>query len=214
MKEIVQEQQASELAMTLMDQAKAVVIKDHAGYEAAGAILVAVKDGIKQVKKYWEDPIKKQQAALDVLKDRKNLMLDPLIQAELRIKVLVSDYRIKADKEREEAERVARQALEEKARAEQKALAKEMEAFGNAEVAAKTATAPVIVPPVILQGAPKVAGVSFRDDWRAEVVDVTLVPTAYLMVDEKKLQSYARAMKQTASVPGVRFYSVKTVVAG
>lgn len=214
MNEIVQEQQASELAMTLMDQAKAVVIKDHAGYEAAGAILVAVKDGIKQVKKYWEDPIKKQQAALDVLKDRKNLMLDPLIQAELRIKVLVSDYRIKADKERAEAERVARQALEEKARAEQKALAKEMEAFGNAEVAAKTATAPVIVPPVILQGAPKVSGIQFRDMWRAEVLDPMSVPREYLMVDEKKLDAIAKALKADARVPGVRFYSEKIVVAG
>lgn len=214
MKEIVQEQQASELAMTLMDQAKAVVVRDDASYEAAGAILVAVKEGIKDVKKYWEDPIKKQQAALDVLKDRKNLMLDPLIQTEVQLKIMIGDYRIKADKERAERERVARKALEDKARAEQQALAKEMESFGNVEAAAKVAVAPVVVPPVILQGAPKMDGVQFRDNWKAEVMDPMAIPREYLIPDEKKLSAVAKALKGDAKVPGVRFWCEKVVVAG
>lgn len=214
MNEIVQEQQAGELVKTLVDQAGAIVVKDHATYELAAGVLVSVKNGIKEVKKYWDDPIKKQQAALDSLKDKRNSMLDPLIQAEVGLKIAINDFRIKDDLERKAREEIARKAVEAKAREEQQALAKEMEAFGNAEVAAKIASAPVVVPPVVVQSAPKVAGVSFRDDWRAEVIDPQLIPREYLIPDEKKLSALAKAMKADAKVAGVRFWCEKIVVAG
>lgn len=42
--------------------------------------------------------------------------------------------------------------------------------------------------------------------WKAKVVDETLVPREFLIVDTVKLNKYATAMKETAKVPGVEFF--------
>jgi hypothetical protein len=45
-----------------------------------------------------------------------------------------------------------------------------------------------------------------QERWTFEVVDAKLVPRDFLVVDETKLQKYATANKETAAVPGVRFF--------
>lgn len=209
------EQKTAELAMTVVDRASAIeVIRDDQGYSAAGEVLVAVKNGIKEVKKYWEDPVKKARAALDALTERRKAMLEPLEFYERDIKARMLAYKEQAEAERRAKERVAREALEAQAKAEREALVKEKEAFGDVQGAEAVALAPVVVPPVLLPGAPKVDGVKFREDWKFEVVDASLIPREYLAIDEAKLAKIARAMKADAKVPGVRFYPEKIIMAG
>lgn len=77
----------------------------------------------------------------------------------------------------------------------------------HAEAAARVAPKPVAVPePVKLQG-------NFnRTTWRAEVVDESLIPREYLMVDEMKLNLIAVALKETFNIPGAKAVSVSTSV--
>jgi rubrerythrin len=57
-----------------------------------------------------------------------------------------------------------------------------------------------------------VSNMYFKDNWRAEVVDESLVPRQFLCVDTVKLNQYARMEKEKAVCPGVKFYNQQTPV--
>lgn len=125
--------------------------------------------------------------------------------------------------EREEAARKAREAQQEAdrlakegadAEALQRAQQQAEEAQEQAEVAA------VAPPPMPVVAEPaKVSGISSRETWKFEVVDlVALVKAAaerpellgYLQADEKAIGSTVRGMKGRTQIPGVRAYSEQT----
>jgi hypothetical protein len=49
---------------------------------------------------------------------------------------------------------------------------------------------------------------SFRRRWTFEIVDESEVPRDFCVVDTVRLGRYATAMKDSAKVPGVRFFYV------
>jgi hypothetical protein len=54
-------------------------------------------------------------------------------------------------------------------------------------------------------------GTSVREEWRAEIVDARMVPCAYHVIDEARIQAEARATPEHAQphpIPGVRFVKV------
>lgn len=54
------------------------------------------------------------------------------------------------------------------------------------------------------------SGITTR--WKHTVIDESLVPREFLMVDDAKLRKYATAKKESAKVPGVQFYPEKGMV--
>jgi septal ring factor EnvC (AmiA/AmiB activator) len=58
----------------------------------------------------------------------------------------------------------------------------------------------------------KTAGESVRVVWKARVIDALLVPRAYLMVNEKALDSYAKNTQGENPMPGVEFYTEQIIV--
>ena len=83
-------------------------------------------------------------------------------------------------------------------------------------------TACVVVAPVVGKDVPKVAGVSTRVTWRAEVTDkLSLIkfiaenPQFIDMLDanQSALNKFAGAMKSNANIGGVRFFEEKTMAA-
>lgn len=123
----------------------------------------------------------------------------------------------KARKDREEADRKAaeleRQAKEAR-EAGDKAAALLLEQQANkvldkADAKAETALtkAAQVIAPKVEAWIPQIAGQHNKTIWRARVVNAALIPREYLMVDEAKLANYAKAMKETANVPGVDFYT-------
>lgn len=108
-------------------------------------------------------------------------------------------------KERERIERRARQA-EEKGR-EEKAEALRMQSEQVPEISVNAEK-------------PKVEGISYREEWRAEVTDkMALIkavaegkaPSALLDVNMKVVNQQARALKTELHYPGVRVFKRKTV---
>jgi len=105
-----------------------------------------------------------------------------------------------------EARRLADQ---ERATAEAAALERAGEHQMAAAVVAEAIQA---APPVVVLENEVRAVQSFRRTWHFEITDAAEVPRDFCAVDETKLQRYATAMKDTAQVPGVRFYWVDTPV--
>ena len=112
----------------------------------------------------------------------------------------------------------ARRKAEDAALAEAAAL----EAEGDTEGAEAILEAPVIATVVPIREAPKAAGVSFRTNWKARVVDPMAllravvagkVPAAAVSVNEAWLNQYARATKGEVPVPGVEFVAERAVAA-
>ena len=122
----------------------------------------------------------------------------------------------KARAEREEADRKAKE-LERKAaeaRAAGDAAAavtlthKANQVLDKADAKAESIQikAAQVVAPKVAAYIPPIVGQSTKTIWRARVVDASLVPRDYLVVDESLLANYAKAMKDKAKVPGVEFY--------
>lgn len=92
-------------------------------------------------------------------------------------------------------------------------LAELAEKAGDKQLAAEILDAPDEAPPVIVaKDVPKVAGLSYREDWKFEVVHADLIPDEYWIIDEKKIGGVVRALKQTCNIPGIRVYSIKVPI--
>lgn len=114
--------------------------------------------------------------------------------------------REKADAERKAAEAAAAAGrAAEAAKLMAKAAATEERAAAKAEEA--TQQAAMVVAPIIQRETPKVPGVSAREVWTYEVIDIALLPREYTMPDDKKLGAVVRAMKGDTNIPGLRAYS-------
>lgn len=92
-------------------------------------------------------------------------------------------------------------------------LAELAEKAGDHNLAAEILDAPNEAPPVfVAKDVPKVEGLSFRDDWKFEIIHPDLIPHEYWLIDESKLGKVVRALKETSNIPGIRVYSVKVPV--
>lgn len=74
----------------------------------------------------------------------------------------------------------------------------------EAELALTQATSQAELQAAVAVVAPKVEGVIEREEWRAEVVDVTLIPREYFVLDITRLHREAKQLKGAFDVPGVR----------
>lgn len=139
-----------------------------------------------------------------------------------------------ARREREKIEAQAREAerkAREKAEADRRA-AEEAAAAGRAEEAARLAAradateakaverveqladrAAAVVAPIIEREPPKVAGVATREVPKFEIMDASLIPREYLIVDESKIRKVVQALKMDAKIPGVRVWMERSLAA-
>jgi len=214
MNELNQEGSIKEMVSTLMTQASVVVITNDIEYESAVNSLSSIKKVLKSVSAYWEEPVKKARQSWESLTGKRDEMFDPLYMVESKLKIMIGDYRMKKAEEAKRHQDIIRAQLEAKAMAEKEELAKEKAEFGDIEGAKIVSDSPVSVVPVFVDGAPKVKGVGFREDWDFTVEDMDIIPRQYLVVDEKKLRAVAKALKGDAKVPGVSFFKRVVVIAG
>lgn len=101
-----------------------------------------------------------------------------------------------AEKKRKELEAKAKSASENGNEAKAEKL---LEKADNIQVA-------VVAPTV-----ESVAGTAKVTRWKHRIIDETLIPREYLIVNEQALSKVAIAMKGTLKIPGVEFYSETTL---
>ena len=147
------------------------------------------------------------------------------MEAEGVLKRSLSAYQDAEQKrQREEAARIE---AEQKAAEEESRLAEaeELEKAGEHEAAAQVLDEPIVTapPPAPAASAPKVKGVSMRETWSAEVVDLLklvkavaagTVPLAAVQANGKVLNEQARSLKAELRWPGIKVHRGTSVAAG
>lgn len=212
---------------TLINESKLLLVRDDESFGAAGGFRAALKGAQKKAEDRFEEvkkPLREAKAAFDRMEHE---VVDP-------IKGAVVDLDERTVSYRREQQRLAdekRRADEEAARKEEEARRlKEAEASVEAGMSQEEAlaileepVAPVLAPKQATT--PKFAGVSFRDNWSAEVTDLralvahahahpALIPSL-LLPNMPDLNKMAKAQKSALaqSIPGVRANN-KPIMAG
>ena len=207
-------QQVDRETSSISGRAKALAIADRAQYESAAELLKAVKSISKQIDEMFDASIKAAHSTHKTLLAAKAAQQEPVNGAEREIKAKMAAW---AEAERLRAEAEARRLAEEARKAEEarlleEAAAAEMDGDDNAGAILEEA-ASVAAPVMAVADTTKVAGVSHRSIWQAEVVDLgALVKAAalrpdlvpLLLPDQTALNRMASALRGNLSIPGVR----------
>lgn len=197
--------------------AKSLAITNPFEFEEAGNRLKEIKAMAKQMVDFFT-PMKRQaDAAKKSILDREKESLGPLQTAEAICKSAMIRFQQEENRKAEQLRQETQAKIDEDHRKQREALEKRAAAAKKPETQQRLAEqAASIVAPVVAVPAevPKMAGVSIRKVWRAKVIDETIVPREFLMVNEKQLAQYATAMKEKATVPGVQFYTEDSMAVG
>ena len=216
-------------ALVVVEQAKAITVKDNDSLQKANEMLTGIKALRKEIVNTFK-PIKQaiDNSKKEVLeKERKHDA--PLAEAQDWLSAQMSNYYTEQEKIRKAEEdrlrEIARKQEQERIEAERKAdeerriqEALNAEASGNKEEAEailkeEFIPEPVFTPePIVPQSTPKLQGTTFRENWKFRISDPMKVPRKYLKVDEVMIGQVVRAEKGRANIPGVDIYCEKTTV--
>ena len=229
---IIETEEVEAKALSIVDQARAVVVKDSQTYTAAGMLWKSIGDMIKEVKDTFDPICEAANRAHKEATRKRAKFLDPLTAAQKSVKQIMAAYDAEQERIRKAEEDRLRKAEEDRLLAE--AVAAEArgdketaEALTNAavesneqikEVAAAIAQEPVYVPPVVVpKSVPKMAGGPvYREVWAAEIVDIKALcmavatgkaSTECVTGNMVALNRMAVALKGTMNIPGVKAYS-------
>jgi len=243
--EAVETEEIKTETVVLSEQTQRLVVASQADFEMAGSLLVSIARARDKISKTFDGLIKKaHELHKDVIAQKKTLD-DPMANAEKQIRGVMGAYQAQIEAERQRAAR-AEQARQDEERRQAQAKADEerriqlkadeearlahaiaLEAEGKKAEAQRILNAPPPPPPmpapvvqttpaIHIPEAPKANGVSFRQNWKARVVDANLLIQAIaaghqavnLMVpNQSALDGIAKALKGEARIPGVEFYS-------
>ena len=180
-----------------------IQVTDQKTLSMAETILVQVKDIIKGVTDYFEDPIAKAHAAHKAILAKKNEALDPLLKAERFLKSAVKDYLVEEER--------ARRAAEEQRKFEQEALLAKLEKErddGDTKLADETfeKIEEIHAESMKVEELPQMVGVTKKTLIRWRVTDIDLVPRDLLMIDKAEVDEIVKRLKMNASIPGIEIY--------
>ena len=194
----------------LVSKIQSLEITNQSQFQDSADFLKLIKAQQKKVEESFNPIIEKAYQSHKEAITQRDKYLVPLKQAETKLKGLMLGYT--AEQERKAREEQAR--LQKLADQEAEKLRKAFDAkIERAKASGKEEkvemleqekeniipiTAPVVAPQI-----EKPAGISYRDQWSAEVTDIMLVPREYLIVNLQALNKIAAATKGTLTVPGL-----------
>lgn len=220
----------TEQAMSWPEKARALAVVDQAAYAEAGELLGGIKALRREVDAAFDDIIAAAHRSHKTAVAKKQQAEAPLLQAEAILKqAMATFYQQEATRRREEElqrQEEARRREETRRLDEAAALEREAHATANADLQAEAEALldqPVYVPPAPLAPAvQKVAGVSHRETWSAQLVNLdTLIKfvaahpehTNLLTFNQTAANQLARSMKGNLKVDGVRALNTPVVAA-
>lgn len=224
-KSVPQEEQdkAEQNGLVLVDKANTAVILTGGQYKEVNEIRKMAKDFQAAVKAVW-DPVcenanKAHKTATAARKDQ----MAPFVEAETICKKKLNEYDMEQERiAREEADRL-RKIREKDEREKREEQDRKLAEAAALEKAGKSEEATALLDDAVdiqeeLETMPEIVvqkdvptGVTYIDNWKAEVIHAHLVPREYCVPDEKMLNATAKATKGSAVIAGVRFYNNRTV---
>ncbi|MFW9821399.1 MAG: hypothetical protein ACFFE4_00595 [Candidatus Thorarchaeota archaeon] len=207
-----------EKANFILDESKKFEIKSYEEYEKAAEDIKFAKNQIKELicdrKKITQPIDESKKAAMELFKK-------PIDFYEASVAILgnkMKSFKTEQDrilKEKQEKERLKREAEERKIKEKLEAKAQKAIEKGQIEKAEilKEQKEEVFVPEVILPSKPAAPeGIHYRENWKHEIVDISLIPRGYLIPNEKMLAGIAKSTKGQLQIPGVKFYKEDILV--
>ena len=196
-----------ESAEVMLREVGGIVICDQESYNFGAEILQKIKGRLKwleDTRKTLKEPILLAGRQID---DFFRIPIATYGRAEAQVKVLMIAYgQQEEEKRRKEEEKLRREA--EKKRVELEAKAEKAREEGKEDKAEKyEEKANNVIEPVLAPTIEKLKGISYKELWRAEVVDFEKLPNAYKLPDMPKLNKIAQATKGLVEIPGVKFRS-------
>lgn len=214
----------AERALAFPDQAKALRIINADTYQAACEFLKGIKALRSEIADTFEPHIKRAHESHRALLKEKADAEAPLAEAERIAKSALVVY----DQEQERVRRAeqARIQAEVRRQEEERRLAEAvaLEAEGEQAEADALFEEPITVPTIaVAPSTPKVAGISYRETWSANVNDLAKL-VAYvaqhpqfanlLTPNMPALNAQARSLKGQMQIPGVEAVCTRDVAAG
>ena len=215
-------QQETSKALTIVESAHSLVIKDVTDYRYAQVTMKEVKDRIKEL----TDTRMAQTRPLDESKAKIIAFFAIPLEKLEKAKGYLNQIMVKFTEEQETKRREEERRLQEEARkrAEEEALqqAIEAEAAGDKEEAEAIIQEPVYVPPIkVVSEIPKSKESHIRETWSCELISLEELvkgisegkaPLMAVKADMVFLNEQARAYKQALKIAGVRAVSKKTQI--
>ena len=173
----------------------------------------AVNEKVRSYSKAVDDFFKKAEVPLKEAIKKLKAEKDPYVKAADEIlsktRKLIEEWGMKKAKEAEEE----RKRLEREAKEIRKEEIKNLKESGN-KVAAKALAATEVFVPAVADTCFG-DGISFRNDVEVEIIDIDLVPSAYV-TKELRLADVKRAYKEdnNIKIPGLKITPKKTLVNG
>lgn len=204
-------------ALSVEEQAQAVVISNNSEYESAVTILKSIKESKQRFIDFFAPAKKAAAAAHKAICANEKSCTDPCDKAESIIKGKMLDYTRRVEAERkalEEEQRKAQQAEADKLLAKAAEAEETGDAF-QASVNMAMAEQVVSISPAVQVSAPSVRGVSTKKVWKVRITDEKTVP-AYVNdicvrpIDEKALLQL-RKLNPNVKIAGVAFYQDSTI---
>ena len=190
------EVELKESGSSIVEQSQELIIFSPEENDHANGLLRAIMTGKKNIKAFWKDPKEKAYQAHKAISARETEMLKPITMAEQRIKEKISEYVTN--------ERIKREAEEKRIREANEKVAEKAKEEGKE---------PEFIPEVKAPKEEKPQGQILKDLWSAEVIekDFHLLPDRYKLPNMQMLNGIARAEKEKASIPGVKFIKTTNV---
>ncbi len=242
---------ADQEGLVLVGEAEDFKVTSNETYEEAGTRLLTVKTYIKRVGALLDPIVAATHAAWQVALEQRRGLLVHAEQAEGHYKGQMEGWATKLENERKaaeaeaerirlaaeaEAQRIANEETERRRKEAEEKRTKEAEAAriaGDMSRAARIAETPVVVQPAAPRpvftpvplapaAPPRVAGISHRPTYSAEVTDIVALCQAVVdgkvaknavMPNQKVLDGLARALKGELKIPGVKLVEGKSTAA-
>lgn len=202
-------------ALTLPEQAKAIVILNADDYKRAADFKITLAGWRKKITEEFAPMKEAAHKAHKAITAKEGEYLKPITDAEATLKASI----IKWQDEQERLRRIEQARLEAEARAaaERERQQREEEALqtaiaeGTEEVYVEPA--PYVPPPIAAPTYEKVTGLGITRRWGAEVTDIKklaravadgVVPESYVLPNQVALNQRAAADKNSLLIPGVR----------
>jgi hypothetical protein len=221
----IETRELEQKALTLPEQAKAIIIRDQPTYELAAEKLLAVAAMRREITEYHAPLKAKAHEAHKAICNAEAGMLAPVAEAERILKTGIATYTAEQRRIQEQREREAREAAD---RAAAEALEASIEA-AEAEGASVDEVQAIIEQPMVAPAvyvAPTiqpVSGIGTAKTYHAELVSIRelckavalgQVPEAYVSANLPALNGVARSTKGSMRIPGIRIVEDTQVRAG
>lgn len=206
LKEVELEQQA----LTVADEARAIVVKDQISYDQAAEKLLGVRSLIKQIDETFDPDIKRWHEGHKAALATKKKVLGDLPVADATLVQMLGVWELEQKRIREENERREREAAQKREEEARLALALEAEKQG----ATQETVEEIIDTPMPIQVQPSRPtfqratgiGASRKPVYKWRIIDEKQIPREYLAVDQVKLNGIVRAMGSATKIPGIQVY--------